>query len=60
VGDELGLGVPLLEADDLAQAERRPIFSISQRPRFLSGAKRISLSAGTARTIFSALDEVQM
>ncbi len=38
----------------------RPVFSISQRPRLRSGAKRISRPSGTARTIFSALDEVQM
>jgi hypothetical protein len=38
----------------------RPVFCMSQRPRFLSGAKRISLSSGTARTIFSAFDDVQM
>ena len=68
------LGVPLLEPDELPLAERlvddaaplprvsflRPTRCSTQRPRFLSGAKRISLSAGSERTIFSALDDVTM
>jgi hypothetical protein len=38
----------------------RPVFLIKYLPRFLSGAKKISLSGGICRMIFSALLDVQM